>query len=158
MLAACGGVKKQIGLERTPPDEFAVVKRAPLSLPPDYTLRPPQPGAPRPQEQETAAQAQAAVFGSAAAQVTAPTTAEGALLSQAGAQEIDPGIRQKVDAETASRVDKNKPVVDKILSIGSSEKEVPATVLNAKKEAARLEKNKEEGKPVTEGETPSIED
>ena len=32
------------------PDEFAVVTRAPLSMPPDYGLRPPRPGAARPNE------------------------------------------------------------------------------------------------------------
>ncbi len=62
-LAACSGTKKQLGLERDPPDEFAVVTRAPLSLPPDYKLRPPEPGAPRPQEAPVSAQAREAVFG-----------------------------------------------------------------------------------------------
>ena len=32
------------------PDEFAVESRAPLTVPPDFDLRPPEPGAPRPQE------------------------------------------------------------------------------------------------------------
>ncbi len=32
------------------PDEFAVESRAPLTIPPEFDLRPPQPGAPRPQE------------------------------------------------------------------------------------------------------------
>lgn len=35
---------------RTGPDEFGVVTRAPLSQPPDYALRPPRTGAPRPNE------------------------------------------------------------------------------------------------------------
>jgi hypothetical protein len=32
------------------PDEFEVVQRAPLTIPPDFDLRPPKPGSPRPQE------------------------------------------------------------------------------------------------------------
>ena len=52
-LSACDSAKKQLGIERQAPDEFAVVKRAPLAMPPDYTLRPPTPGAQRPQEQTT---------------------------------------------------------------------------------------------------------
>jgi len=37
-------------MDRVGPDEFAVESRAPLTIPPEYDLRPPQPGAPRPQE------------------------------------------------------------------------------------------------------------
>src|SRR5690606_37352619 len=50
-LAACEGVKQELGMTKQPPDEFAVVaSKAPLVVPPDFTLRPPRPGAPRPQE------------------------------------------------------------------------------------------------------------
>jgi len=38
-------------------DEFAVVTKAPLIMPPDYNLRPPRPGAARPQEQSERQQA-----------------------------------------------------------------------------------------------------
>ena len=44
MLAGCSGFKQAIGLEATPPDEFAVESRAPLTVPPDFDLRPPEPG------------------------------------------------------------------------------------------------------------------
>jgi Protein of unknown function (DUF3035) len=40
------------------PDEFAVESRAPLTIPPEFNLRPPEPGAPRPQEESTEKQAQ----------------------------------------------------------------------------------------------------
>jgi hypothetical protein len=56
-LQGCSNFKKDIGLEPTMPDEFAVQSRAPLSLPPDYDLRPPKPGTPRPQEKTAAQQA-----------------------------------------------------------------------------------------------------
>ncbi|MFN3517382.1 MAG: DUF3035 domain-containing protein [Novosphingobium sp.] len=60
LLTACGGG----GLfNRQRPDEFAVQRQAPLVVPPDFALVPPAPGAPRPTEQSTAAQAQSALFG-----------------------------------------------------------------------------------------------
>ena len=37
-------------MDRVGPDEFAVESRAPLTIPPEFDLRPPQPGAPRPQD------------------------------------------------------------------------------------------------------------
>jgi DUF3035 family protein len=56
-IAGCGDFKKTIGLEPTLPDEFAVESRAPLTIPPDFDLRPPSPGAPRPQEKAANQQA-----------------------------------------------------------------------------------------------------
>jgi len=56
-LSGCSDLKKAIGLEKTSPDEFAVESRAPLTMPPDFNLRPPQPGAARPQEKSSDQQA-----------------------------------------------------------------------------------------------------
>ena len=57
LLPGCSDLKRSIGLERTSPDEFAVESRAPLTMPPDFELRPPQPGAARPQEMSSGQQA-----------------------------------------------------------------------------------------------------
>ncbi len=46
--AGCSGAKEALGLVQDPPDEFRVVSRAPLAIPPDFTLRPPRPGEARP--------------------------------------------------------------------------------------------------------------
>ncbi|NCU12043.1 MAG: DUF3035 domain-containing protein [Sphingomonadaceae bacterium] len=71
LLTACGGG----GLfNRQRPDEFAVQRQAPLVVPPDFALVPPAPGAPRPTEQGTAAQAQAALFGPPQARSGVETT------------------------------------------------------------------------------------
>jgi Protein of unknown function (DUF3035) len=57
LIAGCTDLKKTMGLEPTLPDEFAVESRAPLTIPPDFDLRPPQPGASRPQEKSADQQA-----------------------------------------------------------------------------------------------------
>ena len=57
LMAGCSDFKKSVGLEPTLPDEFAVESRAPLTIPPDFELRPPQPGAARPQEKTADQQA-----------------------------------------------------------------------------------------------------
>ena len=57
LLQGCTDLKRSIGLEKTSPDEFAVESRAPLEMPPDFDLRPPQPGATRPQEKASDQQA-----------------------------------------------------------------------------------------------------
>jgi len=59
-LASCGGG----GIfNRERPDEFAVQRQAPLVVPPDFSLTPPAPGAPRPAEGTAADQALEALFG-----------------------------------------------------------------------------------------------
>ena len=158
-LSACESAKDKIGLNPEAPDEFKVVKRAPLAFPPDYTLRPPRPGAPRPQEQTTAQQAAGAVFGEeVSTQAAAPTSGEAALLQRAGSRGADPNIRKRVDSESQELFDRNKPVAEKLFGWGGDKNTASATVVDAKAEAERLEDNAEEGKPVTEGDTPSIEE
>ncbi|NNG06084.1 MAG: DUF3035 domain-containing protein, partial [Inquilinus sp.] len=59
LLPGCADMRALMGMERKTPDEFAVVARAPLTLPPSFDLPPPAPGAPRPQEGTADAQAEA---------------------------------------------------------------------------------------------------
>lgn len=155
-LSACSGAKEQLGLTRSAPDEFAVVKRAPLEMPPEYTLRPPQPGAPRPQEEAVAEQARTAVLGSDGRGASkGQAKGEAALLQNADAR-YDPNIREIVNVEATQTVRKNEPVVKKLLNIGKDT--LPAaTVVDPAAEAQRLKQNAEEGKLVTEGKTPIIE-
>lgn len=160
MLAACESAKEDLGLTRKAPDEFAVIKRAPLEMPPDYTLRPPKPGAARPQEDSTNDQARQTVFGGAATQEKSvkPADSEEFLLQKTGAENADPSIRTVVDQETNSMEAREKPVAEKLLGLGGKDEQPPASIVDAPAEAERLRKNMEKGKDVTEGETPSIEE
>lgn len=165
LLTACSSTKEQLGLTREAPDEFKVVRRAPLEMPPNYSLRPPAPGTSRPQETATALQAEATVFGENNVQIKKADTsdqidAEGSemlLLEQAGALSTDPDIRTTVDKE-ATEYDSSKiPVAKKLFGLGKNV-EAPATLVDPVEERARIEENLEEGKPITDGETPYVED
>lgn len=104
-LAACAGN----GLfGRGAPDEFAVARRAPLSVPPDFALRPPRPGAPRPQEADSSTQALDAMFGGPAQR----STAETANLNEAGAGRSATGIRSAVGSPDTNVVDKGSVTRD----------------------------------------------
>lgn len=152
LLGACSNAKETLGLTKQAPDEFAVVKRAPLSMPPEYTLRPPRPGAPRPQELEPSMEARQAIFGTQPAQEAGYySEGESILLRDAGAEEqqIDPAIRQRVDNETEQAADSNQPVVDKLLGhvgMGGGEN---ASVINPVEEAERIKKEKEANKALS---------
>ncbi|HYN39224.1 MAG TPA: DUF3035 domain-containing protein, partial [Rhodospirillales bacterium] len=42
LTGGCEGIKQELGIGvKRPPDEFTVYSRAPLSMPPDFALRPP---------------------------------------------------------------------------------------------------------------------
>lgn len=158
-IAGCSDEMRQnIGLDNKPPDEFAVVTRAPLALPPDYNLRPPAPGTRRPQEAEIRDEVRQTLVRSAstgAAPTGNTSPGESALLQRAGAGQADPGIRSKVNAESAALADSATGFVDKIVFWRAPER--PGEVVDAKKEAQRLQSNQALGKPPSAGSTPTIE-
>lgn len=159
-LGACSDVKEGLGVGRNSPDEFTVVKRAPLTLPPDYALRPPtDPNAPMPAQSATA-QAREAVLGARPA--PAADGADGALLAKLGTGAADPDIRKKIDEENGYIALKNQPVSEKLVFWGDrdsvpSSDNMPSSVVDAAAEKARIEKNKAEGKPLNAGDVPVIE-
>jgi hypothetical protein len=97
-LSACA----KSGVNRARPDEFAVARQAPLVIPPDFSLVPPQPGAPRPQDTAASTQALDALFGGSAAR----SASENATLDQAGRTAADPGARSTVGSPSTNVVDK----------------------------------------------------
>lgn len=162
-LTACEKTKEQFDFSKKAPDEFAVVKRAPLEMPPDYNLRPPRPGQARPQEETAVDEAKQAVFGpetltGAETGRTAPISkGEEILLQKTGSDLTAPDIRDIVDAETNALNEKEKPTIDKIIGGVTNKKyEAPSEVVNAKEEAKRIKTNIETGKSVVDGATPTI--
>ena len=103
-LSACGSGGGILGRDR--PDEFAVQRQAPLVVPPDFSLSPPEPGAPRPSEGTAAEQALEALFGGPAAR----SEVEAAAISRAG--EAAPGIRSAVGDPQTQTVAKGRVTRD----------------------------------------------
>ncbi|MCL4679080.1 MAG: DUF3035 domain-containing protein [Alphaproteobacteria bacterium] len=164
-LTGCGGsesVRDKLGLTRESPDEFAVVRRAPLEIPPGLTaasLPPPRPGAQRPQEATPSQEARSALVGSEnTIFANEASESETVLLQKANVGEADPAIRRTVDQETAEIKKQKQPVIQKLTGLVKEQENTTATVVDAKAEYERLKKNAAEGKPATEGDTPFIED
>ena len=159
-LSACeGGIGDALGLGKNAPDEFAVVRSAPLTLPPDFTLRPPRPGEARPNEETVREQARVALFNEAGAlaiddSTAAATQGEAAFIERAGAADVDPNIRHIVDREFSGYASEDENFIDSLLFW--QEEQLPGEVVDAAAEAERLRENAEAGKPVTAGETPTI--
>lgn len=97
VLTGCNAVRQGVGLTRVTPDEFVTVSTAPLSVPPEYGLRPPALGQPRPQELAPESAARQILLGQR--QAVTRSAGEQALVSQAGADRADPLARYVVDDE-----------------------------------------------------------
>ncbi len=161
-LGACEGAKEKLGLTKQAPDEFRVHARAPLSVPPDFNLRPPRPGEARPQEGTARQQAQRVVFGlgksygiNGAARPNRRSPGEEALLRRAGAGQAEPNIRQIVDRESGHINEEDQTFLDRLVFWRDAE--ATGEVIDADAEAKRLQENAALGRPATAGETPTIE-
>ncbi len=174
-IAGCsGGVKETLGLEkRQAPDEFQVTTRQPLALPPNYQLRPPQPGA-APLEAAVTQQARQTVFGKDSPAAAGGSTivnakpgeanavpgfqrlsaGEQALLTRAGATNADPNIRIIVDRDSVQLADANKTMIDDLLFWRKPQE--PGVIIDASKEQQRLKDNAAAGKGPTDGDSPII--
>ncbi len=171
-VAGCSSTKEMLGLTKRSPDECQVVSRAPLSMPPDYSLRPPTPGAPRPQEGTTTEQAQGIVTGYSTRSTTTlqpdqiPSIGEGeqtstesegetAFLQSASVTGVDPNIRKLVDEETAADQEASESFLDDLVFWRAPEPY--GTVVDPAAEQKRLQENQALGQSNDSGETPIIE-
>lgn len=154
--AACSGdeLTRTFGLTRDAPDEFQVTTRAPLSMPPDMTLRPPRPGAVRPQELTQRQQAEATLTPDAVmAQPSVPNTPGQQALVAAAGRPAPADIRNRVDNEAALDTP-SRPLTDRLLFWQAPPP--PGTQVDPVRESARLRQNAALGQSPEAGDTPII--
>lgn len=146
------------------PDEFAVYSRAPLSLPPDYALRPPAPGTAPSQSIKPRQEAKGALIGgelnsfpSAASSANVASYSPGTrnLLEQTGALGVDPDIRDLVNRETSILTEEDQSLQERIM-FWTKPVEY-GTVVDPVQEAKRINETQALGQPITTGGTPTIE-
>lgn len=128
-LSGCESLRRDAGLTKQPPDEFAVTTKAPLIVPPDYRLRPPSPGAAPLNQSDPTSAAEAAMFNSTDPATVAArmkgnySPAEKMLLANAGVQNADPSIRAELQSDEKSMQGADSSFTDLIL--GSPAKRAP---------------------------------
>jgi hypothetical protein len=125
-LGGCVSTRNALGMEKVTPDEFRVVTKAPLVVPPDFALRPPAPGMPRPQELQPESAARTALLGEREGE--ARSEGEKLLVAKAGADKADPLIRYVVDDEFGGVAHKEKSFADKVMFWHSDKSATPAPV------------------------------
>jgi hypothetical protein len=164
-LGGCENAKETIGLAKQAPDEFAVVTRAPLNIPPKFDLRPPELGAKRPQKVTPTSKARTILLRKNSlrektektnAAITSGIFSNGeiAFLQLAGALDADSSIRQIVNKESSVLAEVGNGILRKVIFWRKDEKS--GVLVDAEKEAKRLRQVVAEGEPITKGETPVI--
>lgn len=149
-LAGCGGNNnplKAISGSIEAPDEFQVIARKPLEMPPSAQLPEPRPGTPSPLDPNPQRDAVAALLGASGAPAAAaagPSAGEQVLLSSANAAAASREIRvqleqDKVEAEAGKPY--QPPSLGELLSGGSKEEKIDeAEMLDPIAESQRLQR------------------
>lgn len=172
MLAACGRgtVQQALGMGKRSPDEFAVVSRAPLILPPDYGLRPPGSGDSRPGVNTPSDRARATLTGGESQQPRAmeqevvsaafdergneASSGERALVAQATTAPVDPEIRRRIAEENMQLAQVEQALFTRL--VRWRQPQTLAVAIDPAAETERLRANRAEGKSPTEGDSPVI--
>jgi hypothetical protein len=157
-LSACSNVTKALTQTKAAPDEFAVYTRAPLTMPPDYGVRPKPGGKDEASSisgnpQETARRVLLNNSSQRIQPVRAATPGTTALLTRAGVSKAEPDIRQAINRETTAYAEEDKTVIDSMLFWRENE---TGTIVNADEETKRIQESQALGQPVNEGTTPDI--
>lgn len=158
LLAGCGNqnLSRTFGFSRDAPDEFTVTTRAPLSMPPDFALRPPQPGMARPQEQSEARQAEEALVPQTALTGVGQagmTPGQQALVQQAGPP-APSGIRGEIARDQRQQAANDQGFADRLLFWRESQPQ--GVVVDPQRESQRLRENSALGQSPDVGDTPII--
>ena len=157
LLAGCSSdLSRSFGMVRDAPDEYTVTTQTPLSMPPEFNVRPPAPGAPRPQqlsEQQQAEQAlvpQTALTGAPTGQASPGQAA----LVQAAGPTAPANIRAAVNNAAAAEVQQSQGFVDSLMFWRATPP--PGIVVDPQKEAQRIRENAALGRSQDTGDTPII--
>ena len=113
LLYGCGEVKQKIGLIKKAPDEFQVYESKPLSVPPNFELRPPSEGAIGSEDDN-----KDLLFSDKDETDEKLTLSDEMLLIEVGEKETKANIRKIINDENSIE-DVDKSIIDKILDFES---------------------------------------
>ena len=135
-LSACNTTTKALGLTKNAPNEFNILTKAPLVVPPEYNLRPPQIGTSSAENNYSQKSAREALIGDIDA--AEPTRGEVVLMSKAGVGRANQEIRLEIDGVNGVER-KTEGFTDQVLFWrDGSAKALDGTPLDAEAEEQRL--------------------
>ena len=112
IILGCTQTTKALGIKKNAPNEFNILTKAPLVVPPEYNLRPPQIGTSSSENNYSQESARAALLGDI--DEVEPTRGEVVLMSKAGVGSANPEIRLEIDGSNSVER-KSKGFSDQVL-------------------------------------------
>ncbi len=160
-ISNCGGnVRQSLGIYKSEPDAFRVVSTPPLTLPPDFSLKMPEPGASPLNSVNITKEAENTVFSNSSGNIEKKAISSGdqEFLMQAGADKSDSNIRTILANDERAQEEKKekKNIFEKMADHLNPNSTDQDAVVNASKEKKRVDKNKQLGKEVNEGTVPVV--
>lgn len=152
VVSACAVDKQSLGIGRKTPDEFVVMKRQLLSMPPEYNLAPPEPGKAPLKQAKPEAEAEKVLYGTEE-NADNITEDDGAFLDELRTNVYHPNIRNMLDEELINDPANNKYLIDNLMFWKEREN---AVILDNLEEAKRIKYNKKQGRSIDEGDVPVI--
>ncbi len=108
----CSSISKGLGLKKSVPNEFNIMTKPPLVVPPEYNLRPPRTGELDVEEKYATVAARKALLGEI--DPAKPSQGELLLIAKAGGGRADPAVRVIIDGQNSIER-KNRGFADRVL-------------------------------------------
>ena len=118
LISGCGSeLSDVLGTNKLPPDEFTILTKPPLIVPPEYNLRPPAEGEIRPNVQQPNRQLQSILFGQN--QTDDFSSSEISLMTGSDVAEAIPNIKEDLDSEMRDVEEVSSNLESQVLNSGS---------------------------------------
>ena len=112
LATGCSTASKTLGLSRNAPNEFNILTKPPLVVPPEYNLRPPRAGEINVEEKYATVAARKALIGDI--DPAKPSRGEAVIIAKAGGGKADPAVRAIIDGQNSIER-KNRGFADRVL-------------------------------------------
>jgi hypothetical protein len=140
IMTACASASKRLGLTTTSPNEFNILTKAPLVVPPEYNLLPPRVGESSFENNYTQEAARKALIGDV--DPAEPTRGEIVLMTKAGVGRANQEVRLEIDGQNSVER-KSDGFSDRVLFWQNGRVQMPnGAPLDPETEARRMESMK----------------
>jgi hypothetical protein len=112
ITSGCASGAKALGVRKNSPNEFNILTKAPLIVPPEYNLRPPRAGEINVEEKYATVAARKALLGDI--DPAEPSQGEAVLIAKAGGGGADPAVRVIIDGQNSIER-KSRGFADRVL-------------------------------------------
>ncbi len=112
VASGCSSAGKALGMTKTTPNEFNILTKPPLVVPPEYNLRPPKTGELNVEEKYATVAARKALLGEI--DPAKPSQGESVLIAKAGGGRADPAVRVIIDGQNSIER-KNRGFADRVI-------------------------------------------